>query len=347
MIQVCVMPGPVTPKDDGFWSFLEPLIEQIKTLATRGMDVHCSDGVIVHSKVRLMIATGDIVGLSVLCNHSGHMSKFGCRICLVEGISNGSNRGMYFEPTATNLSMPWRSHDSFLTGDRMQGLKKPSPLAELTGFVGPTSFGLDEMHMLGLGISRQLLSLLDGGKGSKKNHTRGDLYIGEKVAKIFFAMMEDSRSTIPAVFKGSFRQPYSTFTTRAVDYIDIVRYIIPSLFVPAYSNRSAMDALLSLVMIIQIAIQPVISNDLLDQMQDSLNTWNSFLMDQCNGEKLSINVFVPNQHYLNHLPLMIKKLGPPIGFSTRCLERTIGVYKSRLRSKRDPGVEAGNVMVEL
>jgi hypothetical protein len=90
--------------------------------------------------------------------------------------------------------------------------------------------------------------------------------------------MENTRSTIPAVFDGSFRQPISTHTTRAVDWIDIVRYIFPSLFVPAYSCSACStpnactcsdtkDALLSLVTILQITLQPTINDEMISLMK--------------------------------------------------------------------------------
>jgi hypothetical protein len=69
-------------------------------------------------------------------------------------------------------------------------------------------------------------------------------------------------------------------------------------------------------------------------------------MQQVETNKIPVSIFTPNMHYLTHLPEMVKKLGPPIGFSARCLERTIGDYKGELRSKVDPGVEAGNNMVK-
>jgi hypothetical protein len=71
-------------------------------------------------------------------------------------------------------------------------------------------------------------------------------------------------------------------------------------------------------------------------------------MDQVyTKKKLPVNVFSPNQHYLHHVPHMVGKLGPFLYYSTRSMERTIGEFKSRLRSKVDPGVEAGNVMMKV
>lgn len=70
-------------------------------------------------------------------------------------------------------------------------------------------------------------------------------------------------------------------------------------------------------------------------------------MLQVREKKLPRTVFTPNQHYMNHLPKMITKLGSPIEYSTRSLERTIGNYKSRIRSRTDPGAESSKQLVEL
>jgi hypothetical protein len=118
MLQICVMPGDRAPKSQGFWSYLQPLIDEIKVLSSRGMDVICDDGIKVHSKVRLLVATGDIVAVSALANHSGHVSKSGCRICPITGCHNANRHGMYFPPTQENLSLPWRTHESYLEGDK-------------------------------------------------------------------------------------------------------------------------------------------------------------------------------------------------------------------------------------
>jgi hypothetical protein len=50
---------------------------------------------------------------------------------------------------------------------------------------------------------------------------------------------------------------------------------------------------------------------------------------------------------MNHLPDIIMKLGPPIEYSTRSLERMIGNYKSRIRSRTNPGSESSKQLVEL
>lgn len=146
-------------------------------------------------------------------------------------------------------------------------MNSPCPFATIPGFVAPTSFAFDELHTLGYGISKQLVSLMEGGKRQNKDYTKGDLYIGEKETMALFTAMEQSRSTIPSVFTGSFRRPHGKYTTRAVDWLDISRFVIPSLFVPACPNRDAQDALLAIVSVIQIALQPSINNELLQLME--------------------------------------------------------------------------------
>jgi hypothetical protein len=140
-------------------------------------------------------------------------------------------------------------------------------LAELPGFVGPTSFGLDEMHMLGLGLSKQLMSLINGGKRVNKHYSSGTLCLGESKTNQLLIEMENARYTIPSDFEGSFRRPFGKYTTRAVDWLDITRYMIPSLFVPIYSAIIAKDALMAIVTVIQIALQVDITNEMLDLME--------------------------------------------------------------------------------
>ncbi|SAM00596.1 hypothetical protein [Absidia glauca] len=74
MLQVCVMPGPKSPKGAGFWSFLRLLMDELEVLATASMVVTCDDGTTVRSKVHLLVATGDMPAAATLSGHSGHMS---------------------------------------------------------------------------------------------------------------------------------------------------------------------------------------------------------------------------------------------------------------------------------
>ncbi|SAM00595.1 hypothetical protein [Absidia glauca] len=82
-------------------------------------------------------------------------------------------------------------------------------------------------------------------------------------------------------------------------------------------------------------------------MKSLLAVWNGYLLEQVEEGKLPLNVFTPNEHYMQHMSGIISRLGPPVMYSTRCLERTIGDYKRRLKSAADPGLECSNLMVKL
>ncbi|SAL95675.1 hypothetical protein, partial, partial [Absidia glauca] len=116
MLQVCVMPGPKSPKGAGFWSFLGPLMDELEVLATAGMAVTCDDGTTVQSKVHLLVATGDMPAVTALCGHSGHMSTYGCRLCPAVGVPGWNGYGKFIVPNAHNLGLAWWSKDVFIEG---------------------------------------------------------------------------------------------------------------------------------------------------------------------------------------------------------------------------------------
>lgn len=99
MLQVAIIPGPRKPKD--LYSFLSPLMEDLERLSTQGMILKV-DGELddIHLKVNLLLASGDIPGIADFIHHSGHGSRYGCRICRIYGVSerspNGIGHGIYF-----------------------------------------------------------------------------------------------------------------------------------------------------------------------------------------------------------------------------------------------------------
>ncbi|ORY97016.1 hypothetical protein BCR42DRAFT_497405 [Absidia repens] len=154
------------------------------------------------------------------------------------------------------------------------------------------------MHMLGLGF--------------KKIYTLGDLYIGERVAKI----ADQQSLQFSKVYSSNHIAP---IRSELADYIDIMRYIIPSLFVPAYSNRSVMNALLSL-----------------------------FPHESMQRRK-TIHQCICPQPALPELPAANDQEVGSTNWLFNKMSRTNNeqsVYTSlELRSKRDPGVKASNAIV--
>ncbi|SAL97130.1 hypothetical protein, partial, partial [Absidia glauca] len=223
MLQVCVMPGPKSPKGAGFWSFLRPLMDELAVLATAGMVVTCDDGTTVRSKVHLLVATGDMPAAATLSGHSGHMSTYGCPICPAKGVSGWNGRGKFIMPTERNLELAWWPSEVFLGNGAMHRAINPTPISDRPTFQGPALFALDEMHLFGHGLSSQLVSLMEGGKRDKKDYSKSSLFIGSKETARLFGLMEASRANIPVSFDGAFKKPFGKHTTRAVDWIDMAR----------------------------------------------------------------------------------------------------------------------------
>lgn len=55
-------------------------------------------------------------------------------------------------------------------------------------------------------------------------------------------------------------------------------------------------------------------------------------------------VFTVNNHYLSHLSLLIREMGPLRSFSCRSMERTIKKYTNLIKSTTKTGVNASNVL---
>ena len=100
MIQVCVLPGSRAPKD--LFSFLRPLMDDLKQLQSTGIQVKADDNKTYNIRAHLLLSTGDIPAASKVMCHSGHMTKYGCRLCETKGASLqkavGKRSGMYFTP---------------------------------------------------------------------------------------------------------------------------------------------------------------------------------------------------------------------------------------------------------
>src|SRR5690348_16720290 len=125
MIQICVLPGPKAPKADGYWSFLNPILNDINKLSDNGLIVSSDNGNIICCKVHSLLISGDIPAVSSICSHRGHIYQYGCRICNVGGQHNSNNRGWYFPPFDNdNNNIFVRDILSYKNGDDVSFLNK-------------------------------------------------------------------------------------------------------------------------------------------------------------------------------------------------------------------------------
>lgn len=84
MFQLAILPGPNSPKDMD--TFLKPIVDELRVLSSTGLTVRMDGEEVCRAKVHLVMATGDIPAVADLCHHAGHMSTYGCRICLTKTV---------------------------------------------------------------------------------------------------------------------------------------------------------------------------------------------------------------------------------------------------------------------
>ena len=158
---------------------------------------------------------------------------------------------------------------------------EPVIFARLPTYSGPSFFGLDEMHLLGQGMGRLIHNLIIT-TCMTTGHTK---YMHKKDDDTFnmsgysFAVVkkdllevgkciEASRSKIPVSFQGSWDNLIvKTDGARAVDFLDFLLFVIPTLIVPLFRNTSARRALLSLVKGCAIALQWELDESMIKEME--------------------------------------------------------------------------------
>ncbi|KAG2215776.1 hypothetical protein INT45_012494 [Circinella minor] len=305
MIQVCVL--PVKPKSMD--NFLEPLFIELCKLQTAGLEVRCGAGVF-RLNVHLMLTSGDIVAIQELIHHS-YRALYGCRICPVKTIKALSPEGVDGAPEFS--------------------IKKKTKFAELDSFHGASFFGLDEMHLIGTNVSKHIWEMVSG---SFKNTTTM-FELSNAARQVIGSSVETSTSTIPSsIFEGDFRNYHTKpGNMRAVDWTCFLMFVVPTMVcdmlelqLGTEQAEDVIDALASLMERYKILL-------------DSFIKWHQYMHDV-----IPINMYSSNMHYLQHIPEMVRLLGPLRCFSARSMEHAIGFLKKRIKSQKNPGVNAGNIL---
>ena len=115
-------------------------------------------------------------------------------------------------------------------------------------------FSLEELHLFGQGIAKHLFELLTTSTKDnscsklakdRKNYTS---HIPKKDLMTINKLINASRATIPSSFSSKWKDPVTnTVGNRAVDWLDIFLYMVPTVFVLALTNKAARFPLLCLV----------------------------------------------------------------------------------------------------
>jgi hypothetical protein len=214
-------------------------------------------------------------------------------------------------------------------------------------FDGPFFFALDELHLIGMGLCQHLFGLFAGNfdvAGAQK----GPFSLNQSWKTTLGKDLDQARANINQEdFNGSFRFPWSKYTTRAVDWIDLVRFVVPALIIPSLTDYEAQNALLSLVRFVQRTQCRQLTEDDLQHMDGDLLIWNTYVERMQQANRIARGFVKPNHHYLTHVTEAIRHLGPLCSYSTRSMERSIGGLKQLTRSNKDSGANAMNVMMDL
>lgn len=148
-------------------------------------------------------------------------------------------------------------------------MKAMSVFTSLPSFTGPTFFGLEELHLLGQGVAKHVYELLTVSLRKGHNHAVKLLYkptdkelkeknlcksewpytfhIAPQNLDELGKLVEKSRETIPSTFASKWENPITqSGGNRGVDWLDFFLYIVPTLFVPALTNKDARRPLLCL-----------------------------------------------------------------------------------------------------
>ncbi|KAI8639509.1 hypothetical protein BD408DRAFT_349757 [Parasitella parasitica] len=153
---------------------------------------------------------------------------------------------------------------------------------------------------------------------------------------------------VPISFQGSFEDVISkTEGTRAVDWLDFLLYFVPTIVVPFIRNPPAQKAILSLIKGCALALQWELTDEKYLILFSHFKRWHTYLSKQVDEHNVSRSVFRPVMRYLTHIPLVVRRLGPLRAYSTRSMERSIGVFSKLIKSKRDGGKNASNLIERL
>lgn len=138
------------------------------------------------------------------------------------------------------------------------------------------------MHNLGQGIGRFIIKLIvNVNRHPNQKHSYhhkfadGSTNISGYTFKAPFKdleiagnMIEESRKNIPIAFRGSLDNLIAKLDdARAIDFLDLLLYVVPTLMVPVFTRQKVKTALLDLVRGCSIALQWELSENLIVEME--------------------------------------------------------------------------------
>lgn len=335
MLQVCVVPGPTSPKD--FFSFVKPIMKELMILEREGFKLAGSNMTI---NAHLLFAGGDIPACAKLAGQSGHTHPSGCRCCTIKAVRTEGRNVFY-----PSNSIAYRTKASFTMTDVDSGQKLPTPFAGLKRFHGAFFFPVDLMHLFGCNVGPQIARLITTDDFSIDKRYQHPLRLTSKDIQNINSLLRLSCPLVPTTFSGVIENVESVYN-RAVDWIHFLRYTLPTT-VASFFDKSTRQKIMCISKICNLACQRDITRMDVDVLRAQILEWISWLKELTDDGKIQPWAFNLNQHFLLHLPDLILFLGPMPSYAAFSIERTIQEYKTRIKSRKDPFTNSGNVLIEL
>ncbi|OAD68470.1 hypothetical protein PHYBLDRAFT_150641 [Phycomyces blakesleeanus NRRL 1555(-)] len=235
--------------------------------------------------------------------------------------------------------------------------KGPNVFRDLPTLTSPAFFGLDEIHLLGHDIHKQLYIALgskfqisseiahneDQQQQQQQQEQQQQIYtfsLNVPIAKIDNAISK-SRADIPAIFTGSWRSlEETTGRQKAVNWLDFLLFVVPTVVVKNFVLSNTREVVMNLVNACSIAQQWKLFN----HIYKSITHWHSFLRNEIEEKRLKPTIFIINQHMLVHLEYIMREMGTLRAFSCRLIEPTIGLYRTAIRSRKKSGKNMDNIL---
>lgn len=195
-----ISPGPSQPKQID--TFLEPFLAELRLLEVGVPAYDALTDSTFLLKAHLILLSGDTPGISKLLHLSGHKAKYPCRACKIKGtrtqvnfeFGHGPRKGQkgqtthYYYPLhpprnsivrrsrsafANSIKeLPLRTSDEYIRDGTISsrdqrlainsGVKGVSPLTSLSTISIPQSAPFDVMHLVHLGLVRDVSAFLSG-----------------------------------------------------------------------------------------------------------------------------------------------------------------------------------------
>lgn len=126
--------------------FFEPFLKELLHLIENGL-MFCNDNI----KIKILGFCCDVPAKSYILGTTSHTGYSSCTRCTVHGTTI-ANRRVFLE-----TDCPLRTHEQFINRDDLTYQPRETPLIAVPGLDFPSSFVLDYMHLICLGVMRTLL----------------------------------------------------------------------------------------------------------------------------------------------------------------------------------------------